>query len=143
MMPFAKVRVPVPAAVDGAVELYVSKGSRMIVRRDGAGNDWATLRACPAKVLAWFATAGFAASGERGAVAQFAPCERRLAGLDHLKTEVRPAMAVPKFWQLDGAAYGFDASPHLPYWLAMNGASFVPLLVPAHQMAHFSQQLAA
>lgn len=143
MMPFAKVRVPVPVAIDGAVELYVNKGSRVIARRDSAGNDWATLRASAPKVLEWFATAGFAPSGERAAVAQFSPCERRLAGLDHLKTEVRPAMAVPKFWQLEGSAYGFDAGPHLPYWLAMNGASFVPLLVPAHQMAHFSQQLVA
>ncbi|WDZ95474.1 hypothetical protein Herbaro_18630 [Herbaspirillum sp. WKF16] len=143
MMPFAKVCVPVPAAAAGMVELYINKGSRMIVRRDGAGNDWATLRASPRKVLEWFATSGFAPSGKREALAQFEPCARRLAGLDHLKTEVRPALAVPKFWQIEGAAYGFDAGPHLPYWLAKNGASFVPLLVPAEQMAHFSERLVA
>ena len=63
--------------------------------------------------------------------------------LDQLKHSVRPALAMPRFWLLEDSNYGFDASPHLPYWLAVNDASFVPLLVPAHQMAHFSRALVA
>lgn len=141
MMPFAKVRVPVPAAAEGTIELYINKGSRQVTRLDGAGNDWATLRANPAKVLAWFASASFAACGQQGNASPFHPCAERLAGLDHLKTEVRPALPVPKFWQLDGEHYAFDAGQHIPYWLAMNEASFIPLLVPSNQMAHFSQYL--
>lgn len=143
MMPFAKVRVPVPAALLGMVELYVSSGARLITARSGTTHDWASLNASPRKVLEWFATAGFAASGERAALSSFRPCARRLASLDQLKNTVRPPLAVPRFWQLDGSNYGFDASPHLPYWLAMNDASFIPLLVPAHQVAHFSQALVA
>jgi len=141
-MPFTKVRVPVPSAACGMVELYVNKGSAKFSRRDGAGSDWATLRASPHKVLEWFATASFAPSGQREAIGQFEPCARRLAGLDQLKNEVRPPIAVPRFWQLEGSDYGFDAGPHLPYWLAKNDASFVPLLVPANQMAHFSRLIA-
>lgn len=136
MMPFAKVRVPVPAALLGMVELYVSSGARLITARSGTTHDWASLNASPRKVLEWFATADFAASGERAALSSFQPCARRLASLDQLKNTVRPPLAVPRFWQLDG-------SPHLPYWLAMNDASFIPLLVPAHQVAHFSQALVA
>ncbi|MFJ3057295.1 hypothetical protein [Herbaspirillum sp. NPDC087042] len=143
MILFSKVRVPVPSAACGAVEMYVSRVSRTIARGSDAGNDWTSLHASPRKVLEWFATAGFAVSGRREMLARFMPCEQRLASLDQLKREVRPALAVPRFWQLGGADYGFDVTPHLPYWLAMNDASFVPLLVPTHQMAHFSQALMA
>lgn len=143
MMPFAKVRVPVPGALLGMVELYVSSGPRIMAVRNGNAHDWSSLYASPRKVLEWFATAGFAASGERAALSGFQPCARRLASLDQLKNTVRPPLAVPRFWQLDGSNYGFDASPHLPYWLAVNDASFIPLLVPAHQVAHFSRALVA
>ncbi|MDR9850091.1 hypothetical protein [Herbaspirillum huttiense] len=143
MLPFAKVRVPVPTALLGKVELYVSSCTRIITGRSDAMQDWASLNASPRKVLEWFATAGFAASGEAAALAPFQPCAARLASLDQLKHRVRPALAIPRFWQLDGGNYGFDASPHLSYWLAVNEASFVPLLVPTHQMAHFSRALVA
>ncbi|MBP1318242.1 hypothetical protein RJO15_24080 [Herbaspirillum huttiense F1] len=143
MLPFAKVRVPVPTALLGKVELYVSSCTRIITGRSDAMQDWASLNASPRKVLEWFATAGFAASGEAAALAPFQPCAARLASLDQLKHRVRPALAIPRFWQLDGSNYGFDASPHLSYWLAVNEASFVPLLVPTHQMAHFSRALVA
>ncbi|WP_284078716.1 hypothetical protein [Herbaspirillum aquaticum] len=143
MSPFAKVRVPVPSALLGMVELYVSSCTRIVTGRTDAMHDWASLKASPRKVLDWFATAGFAASGEALPPAPFRPCAQRLASLDQLKHSVRPALAVPRFWLLEGSNYGFDASPHLPYWLAVNDASFVPLLVPAHQMAHFSRTLVA
>ena len=143
MSPFAKVRVPVPSALLGMVELYVSSCTRIVTGRTDAMHDWASLKASPRKVLDWFATAGFAASGEALPPAPFRPCAQRLASLDQLKHSVRPALAVPRFWLLEGSNYGFDTSPHLPYWLAVNDASFVPLLVPAHQMAHFSRALVA
>lgn len=142
MIPFSKVRVPVPTAAHGSVELYVSSASRVITRGNDAGNDWASLHACPQKVLEWFATAVFAACGRREALGRFEPCQQRMARLDQLKSEVRPPLAVPRFWQMGGSDYGFDAGPHLTYWLALNAASFVPLLVPTNQMAHFSQALA-
>jgi len=141
MILFSKVRVPVPSAACGSVEMYVSRASRVIIRGNEVGSDWTSLHASPKKVLEWFATADFAANGRREALARFAPCGQRLASLDQLKREVRPPLAVPRFWQLGGSDYGFDAAHHLPYWLAMNDASFVPLLVPTHQMAHFSQAL--
>lgn len=143
MSPFAKVRVPVPSALLGMVELYVSSCTRIMTGRADAMHDWAGLKASPRKVLEWFATAGFAASGEAAFLAPFRPCAERLACLDQLKHSVRPALAMPRFWLLDDSNYGFDASPHLPYWLAVNDASFVPLLVPAHQVAHFSRALVA
>lgn len=143
MLPFAKVRVPVPTALLGKVELYVSSCTRIITGRSDAMQDWASLNASPRKVLEWFATAGFAACGEAAALAPFQPCAARLARLDQLKHRLPPPLAVPRFWQLDGNNYGFDASPHLSYWLAVNDASFVPLLVPTHQMAHFSRALVA
>ena len=47
MMPFTKVRVPVPAALLGMVELYVSGGARLVTARGGATHDWASLNASP------------------------------------------------------------------------------------------------
>lgn len=143
MLPFAKVRVPVPTALLGMVELYVSACTRRAGQRADALHDWASLRATPRKVLEWFASSGFAAGGEKNALVRFQPCPKRLVCLDQLKHRVPPPLAIPRFWQLDDSNYGFDAGPHLPYWLAMNNASFVPLLVPAHQMAHFSRALVA
>lgn len=143
MMTLTKVRVPVPSAAAGVVEMYVNNCGLRGPRNGGLNNnDWATLRATPQKVLEWFATAGFAVAGGSEEVAPFAPCASRLANLDGLKTRAALPVPIPRFWLLDASSgYAFDAGQHLPYWLAKNDASFVPLLVPAHQMAHFSQQL--
>lgn len=143
MLPFAKVRVPVPTALLGKVELYVSGCTRLVTQRANAMHDWASLHAHPRMLLDWFATAGFSPGGETAALTRFEPCAQRLARLDQLKHRLPPPLAVPRFWQLDGNNYGFDANPHLSYWLAVNEASFVPLLVPTHQMAHFSRALLA
>lgn len=134
--------VPVSCVPGGIVEFYEDL---MMEGREIQGSvqpgDWSLIRAVPQKLLDWLKNAHFANGGGTDG---FEPIQAKIQELDTLKVGQRGALEVT--WvslvsNFPADSYEFINGRHRAFWLAKNGAAFVPLLVPNSQIGHFSALL--
>ncbi|MFL9926044.1 hypothetical protein PQR62_17345 [Herbaspirillum lusitanum] len=135
--------VAVASASSGKVELHANHALRLAAE-DGSliAEEWTTLRASPKKIIEWLESSRFCQAGCKLEATAFHPDAGRLASLDRCKNESRPPLSIPKFWEIGPAVFSFEGGTQIPYWLAMNDASYVPLMVPMAQLAQFAERLA-
>ncbi|OWY31827.1 hypothetical protein [Herbaspirillum aquaticum] len=106
-----------------------------------SGKGWAILKATPEKVLAWLKDAEFANGSYGDPPRGFNPYPDKLARLDSLREGQGRALDMGVVYEKVPGLYEFMNGRHRSYWLATNGAEFVPFVVPAHQVEHFTQLL--
>ncbi|WP_156523241.1 hypothetical protein [Bordetella ansorpii] len=103
---------------------------------------WQVIFANPARYLAWVRRAAFANVNPDGSFGPgFRPDSSKLAKLDSLRQGVRGWLGITLVSEKSANTYSFIDGRHRAYWLAINNAVSVPLLVPAHQVAHFKDFL--
>lgn len=138
-----KMEVPVTGAAGGKVVMYEDALHNVSTHNGQAqsGEGWVILKAKPAKVLDWLKNAVFANASYGDPPRGFNPYPGKMANLDSLMVGQGRALEMGVVYERAPSLYEFMNGRHRSYWLAQNGAEFVPFVVPKHQSEHFTQLL--
>lgn len=109
--------------------------------------DWSLIRAHPSRYLCWLSQTEFgqvdAKHDESGRLLPgfrqvgFAPHQSKLRRLDSLRVAQHSPLPITLLMEPMAGAFQFEDGRHRAYWLAINDAEFVPLMVPMHQADRF------
>ncbi|WP_353192123.1 hypothetical protein [Pandoraea pnomenusa] len=137
-----KLNVPVSVVPGGAVRMYEDSGyTWSTFNGKVASKGWEVVRAIPEKLLRWLEQSKFSNASLGDRFDGFHPYPHKLAELESLKKGQGRDLDMTLVVQKTEWSYEFVNGRHRAYWLAANGAEFVPILVPVHQVAHFTSVL--
>lgn len=117
---------------------------------DDGESDWSLIRARPGCYLGWLSQTEFgqtdAKHDEQGRLLPgslrlgFAPHLHKLSNLDSLRVAQHSPLPITLLIEPVSGAFQFEFGRHRAYWLAINNAEFVPLMVPMHQAERFRER---
>ena len=112
--------------------------------------DWSLIRAHPSRYLSWLSQTEFDQPDAKhdvsgrllpgSARAGFVPYQLRLTALDSLRVKQRSPLSITLLLESMTDKFEFQDGRHRAYWLAINEAEFVPILVPMHQAERFRER---
>lgn len=111
---------------------------------------WSLIRAKPSRYLPWLSETEFSQTdakhdktGRRIAGSPrlgFVPYQWKLSRLDSLRVAQREALPITLLIEPVPGGFVFEFGRHRAYWLAINNAEFVPLMVPIQQAERFRER---